>query len=231
MKKSNLNKVNIPNHVAIILDGNGRWAKKRGLPRSVGHQFGANNIFKIANHANKIGIKTLSIYTFSTENFKRPKDEVDYLMNLPHKLMESNKMNDEFNMKLVHVGSKEGLPLKLVELFEKIEDDTKDNKGLQINVCFNYGSYEELNHAITKMIKDGKKEFNKEDIYPYLYVQEPVDLLIRTSGELRLSNFLLYQAGYSEFYFTKKHWPAFKEKDLLKALKNYQKRHRRFGGL
>lgn len=224
---------NLPNHLAIILDGNGRWAKKRGLSRSLGHLAGANNIFKIVNEVNKLNIKMLTIYTFSTENFKRPAEEVNYLMELPFIFYEKyqEKLTNNFNVKIVHVGSKENLSKELVDLINEIEAKTKDNKGLILNIAFNYGFYDELNSAITEMIKNNKKTFKEEDIYPFLYVKEPVDFLIRTSGEQRLSNFLLYQASYSELYFTKKHWPDFNKKALTKALKNYQKRIRRYGGL
>lgn len=233
MKKNALKLNKVPNHLAIILDGNGRWAKKRGLPRSLGHQAGANNIFKIVKVAEQLNIKMLTIFTFSTENFKRPKEEVNFLMELPLKLSEKyyEELDNNFSVKIVHVGSKENLANELVELIDKLETKTKNNKGLVLNIAFNYGFYDELNNAIIKMIEDNETSFKKENIYKYLDVKEPVDLLIRTSGEKRLSNFLLYQLAYAELYFTKKYWPAFKEKDLIKALKNYQKRKRRFGGI
>lgn len=232
MKKKPLKLNKVPNHLAIILDGNGRWAKKRGLPRSLGHLAGANNIFKIVSACENLNIKMLTIYAFSTENFKRPQEEVNYLMNLPFDLYEKyqNKLTNDLKVKIVHVGSKENLNEDLVKLIKKIEDETKNNKGLVLNVAFNYGFYDELNNAIIKISKD-RESLEKVDLYPYLDVKEPVDLLIRTSGEQRLSNFLLYQLAYAELYFAKKHWPAFKEKDLIKAIKNYQHRKRRFGGL
>lgn len=233
MKDKSLKLNNLPYHLAIILDGNGRWARKRGLSRSLGHQAGAYNIFKIVNSALKLKIKMLTIFTFSTENFKRPKEEVDFLMELPLKLYSQyqDRLDSISKIKLVHVGSKDNLSNELVELINELEFKTKHNQGLILNIAFNYGSYEEINKAVVDMNRDNLKSFNKEEFYRYLYVKEPVDLLIRTSGEMRLSNFLLYQLAYAELYFTKKHWPAFKEKDLIKALKNYQKRKRRFGGI
>lgn len=234
MKLEKIKNGNIPTHVAIIMDGNGRWAKKRGMPRKYGHQVGAENIMKIARFADQLGIKYLTVYAFSTENWSRPKDEVDYLMTLPLELYRQEKENAEklkHNIIVKQVGRRSKFSDDLNKLFDKFYDDTKHHTGLQLNLAFDYGFYEELNQAIEKMRQDGKKTFQPEDIYPYLYVDKPVDLLIRTSGEQRLSNFLLFQAGYAEFYFTKKHWPAFKEKDFLKAIRNYQNRNRRFGGL
>lgn len=234
MKLEKIKNGNIPTHVAIIMDGNGRWAKKRGMPRKYGHQVGAENIMKIARFADQLGIKYLTVYAFSTENWSRPKDEVDYLMTLPLELYRQEKENAEklkHNIIVKQVGRRSKFSADLNKLFDKFYDDTKHHTGLQLNLAFDYGFYEELNQAIEKMRQDGKKTFQPEDIYPYLYVDKPVDLLIRTSGEQRLSNFLLFQAGYAEFYFTKKHWPAFKDKDFLKAIKKYQNRNRRFGGL
>ncbi len=234
MKLEKIKNGNIPTHVAIIMDGNGRWAKKRGMPRKYGHQVGAENIMKIARFADQLGIKYLTVYAFSTENWSRPKDEVDYLMTLPLELYRQEKENAEklkHNIIVKQVGRRSKFSDDLNKLFDKFYDDTKHHTGLQLNLAFDYGFYEELNQAIEKMRQDGKKTFQPEDIYPYLYVDKPVDLLIRTSGEQRLSNFLLFQAGYAEFYFTKKHWPAFKDKDFLKAIKKYQNRNRRFGGL
>lgn len=225
-------KKQIPNHVAIILDGNGRWAKRRGMPRTYGHKVGAENIFKIAGLCNELGIKTLTVYAFSTENFSRPDEEVDYLMKLPALLKEENKDRlSKHNVVIKHVGRRDKIPKDLLDLFDEFYESTKHHSGLTLNIAFDYGSYEELNQAIQSMIKANKTSFTQADMYPFLYVKEPVDLLIRTSGEQRLSNFLLYQVSYAEFYFTKKHWPAFNKRALYKAIKAYQKRERRFGGL
>lgn len=224
----------IPKHLAIILDGNGRWAKSRGMPRTYGHQQGANNILKIASLADRLGIKELTLYAFSTENWNRPKKEVDFLMKLPFELYERNKktlLSDEHNIIIKQVGRTSKFTRELNDLFFKFYDATKHHTGLTLNLAFDYGSSEEIDQAIKKMVKEKKESFLIKDILPYLYVKEPVDLLVRTSGEERLSNFLLLQSSYAEFYFTKKHWPAFKEKELFKAIKEYQKRERRFGGL
>lgn len=233
-KIENFQKRIIPKHVAIILDGNGRWAKKRAMPREYGHLQGANNIIKIVQHANKLGVKHLTLFLFSTENWSRPQKEIDFLMNLPFKLYEENKntiLNKEHNIVLRQVGRREKFSKELNDLFDRFYNETKDNTGLNVNLAFDYGSFEELTQAFNRMIKDGTKFFSEKDIYPYLYVGEPVDLLIRTSGEQRLSNFLLLQSSYAELYFTKKHWPAFNKKEFFKAIKEYQNRERRYGGL
>lgn len=221
---------NLPNHVAIILDGNGRWAKKRLMPRTYGHKMGVDNLIEIAKYSNKIGLKELTVYAFSTENWSRPKDEVDYLM----RLLKDNffriikKMDEDICIKVV--GEKSNLTEELISIINKVEDKTKDNKGLKLNIAFNYGSRDEIINAVNKMIID-KVEINKENLSKYLYVNNDVDLLIRTSGEQRISNFLLWQISYSELYFTDVHWPDFNSKELEKALNAFSLRHRRFGGL
>lgn len=224
----------MPNHLAIILDGNGRWAKRFGLPRTYGHLQGANNILKIAKLAEALGIKHLTLYAFSTENWNRPKEEVDYLMRLPFELYERNKetlLSDNHNIVIRQVGRTSKFSKELNDLFLMFYEKTKHHTGLNLNLAFDYGSAEELDAGIKKMIEAGKDSFLIEEVLSFLYVKEPVDYLIRTSGEKRLSNFLLLQSSYAEFYFTNKHWPAFKDKELFKALKEYQKRERRFGGL
>lgn len=217
----------IPNHIAIILDGNGRWAKQRGLPRSLGHYNGAMNLVKIATHANKIGIKMMSVYAFSTENWNRPKDEVDYLMTKPVELINENiqKIKDS-QIKIYIKGRRDRISENVLKTIEILEDATKDHSGLILNVCFDYGSYDEIIHAVKET-----KDMNEITIKEHLYITEPVDLLIRTGGELRLSNFMLWQSAYAELYFTKVYWPAFKPKDLEKAIKEYSQRDRRFGGI
>lgn len=219
---------NMPKHVAIILDGNGRWAKKRKQPRSYGHYMGARNLFKIANIANDFGIKKLSVYAFSTENWKRPKEEVDYLMGEPVKYFHKNKEKlSDIKFKITVSGRKDRLPSDLLEVIEQIVDSTKNNPGLNLNICLDYGAYDEILTAINA----SEKPVTKEVLESHLMVKEPVDLLIRTSGEQRISNFLLWQIAYAEFYFAKVHWPAFNQRQFEKALKSYEKRHRRFGGL
>lgn len=234
MKERKYHKNKIPHHLAIILDGNGRWAKKKGLPRTIGHKMGAENIIRIVKHCQELGVKVLTLYCFSTENFKRPQPEVDYLMNLPIEYYQQYKEKVDFQKlpyKVVHVGKREQLKEELLVLIDEVEAKTNNNEGLLVNVAFNYGFYDELKRSLEKMNKAGDNDFSSENLISYLDVKIPVDLLIRTSGELRLSNFLLYQLAYSELYFTKKYWPAFKKRDLLRAFKSYQKRKRRYGGL
>ncbi|BCR36524.1 polyprenyl diphosphate synthase [Mariniplasma anaerobium] len=223
-----MNNKNVPNHVAIILDGNGRWAKKRGQSRSFGHYMGGRNLFSVAKHAKEMGIQKLSVYAFSTENWKRPQEEVDYLMTKPIELYYKNK--DKFNnidYKITFSGRRDRFSKELLEVMTEMENLTKDYQGFVLNVCVDYGSYDEIITAVNKL----DKPITRETFESELMVKEPVDLLIRTSGEMRISNFLLWQIAYAEFYFTKVHWPAFNKKQLEKAVKSYQKRQRRFGGL
>ena len=223
-----MNEKNIPHHVAIILDGNDRWAKKRGQPRSFGHYMGGRNLFSVSRHAKNMGIKKLSVYAFSTENWKRPEDEVNYLMTKPIELYHENKHRmHEIDYKIIFSGRKDRFSKELLEVIKEIEDLTKTNDGFTLNVCIDYGSYDEILTAINQL----EKPVTKDSFEEKLMVKEPVDLLIRTSGEMRISNFLLWQIAYAEFYFTKVHWPSFNKKQLEKAIKSYQKRNRRFGGL
>lgn len=230
----------IPQHIAIIMDGNGRWAKKRGLPRTMGHKVGSENMKDIAIECNKLGIKALSVYAFSTENWKRPKAEIDYLMALPGEFEETfkGKFKNE-DIRVMFSGRKDRFPKNVQELIKRVEEKTKDRKGLILNICFDYGSYTEILEGVKEIAKSYKKgditldDINEDLMTNHLYTRElpPLDLLVRTSGEERISNFLLWQLAYSELYFAKKHWPAFNKKELLKALDNFQKRNRRFGGL
>lgn len=230
----------IPSHIAIILDGNGRWAKKRNLPRTFGHKVGADNLKKTAINCSKLGIKVLSVYAFSTENWSRPKEEVDYLMKLPLELEKSFKGNfEEYDIKVMFSGRKDRFSKENRELLSKIEEKTKDRLGLILNICFDYGSYTEMLTAtkeICELYKNDKinlEDIDEELFSNHLYTKDlpKLDLLIRTSGELRISNFLLWQLAYSELYFTKKLWPEFNNKQLLIAIDNYQKRNRTYGGL
>ncbi len=230
----------VPTHVAIILDGNGRWAKKRLMPRTFGHRKGAFNIRTIARYANKIGIKYLTMYCFSTENWKRPKDEVDYLMSKPIRFMKRYR-DDLINstIKITFVGRRDRIPAEMLNVFKDLEENTKDHTGLVLSLCVDYGSFDELTTAVKNIaseVKENKLDINQIDdkcIMSHLYTKDypPVDLMIRTSGELRLSNYLLLQSAYAELYFTDVLWPDFDEKELLKAIENYQSRNRRFGGL
>jgi undecaprenyl diphosphate synthase len=218
----------IPFHVAIILDGNGRWAKKLGQPRSFGHYQGGRNLFRVAKIAKNLGIQKLTVYAFSTENWKRPEDEVNYLMTKPIELFHENRNRmNEIDYKITFAGRKDRFSKELLEVMDIITNETKNHEGFELCIAVDYGSYDEIITAVNAL----KQPITKESLEEKLMIKEPVDLLIRTSGEQRLSNFLLWQASYAEFYFTKIHWPAFREKELKKAIKSYQKRHRRFGGL
>ena len=224
---------NLPNHIAIILDGNGRWAKKRGLPRNLGHRQGVETLVKIVRYCSDIGIKHLTVYAFSTENWNRPEQEVNYLMGLLQEYFKGleKKLKDR-NIKLKVIGEKNRLSEKLIKIIEDVQENTKNNTGMIFNIAFNYGSKDEMINAFQKMQNDNVL-ITKENFGKYLYTSESgnVDLLIRTSGEQRISNFLLWQIAYAEFYFTDCYWPDFKEKELDKALEVYQNRDRRFGGL
>ena len=230
----------IPNHVAIILDGNGRWAKKRFLPRVMGHKEGAKNIAKVAKYASSLGISHLTVFCFSTENWNRPQDEVNFLMNLPMNFYKQykDKILDS-NIKIKVIGRRDRLNSELVNLINEIENETSKNTELVLTLCLDYGSYDEITTAVKNIaVKVKNNEINVEDINPELIENNlftkdypKLDLLIRTSGEIRISNFLLWQLGYAELYFTDVYWPDFNEKELDKAIINYQSRNRRFGGL
>lgn len=219
----------LPNHVAIILDGNGRWAKKRLMPRTFGHKVGSDNLVELAKYCNRIGLKNLTVFCFSTENWSRPSDEVKFLMALLKDVFERifKKMDEGIKIKVV--GEKENLSQDILDIIEKVENKTKDNTGLNLNIAFNYGSRDEIIHAVKEMVEN-KEEITKENLSKHLYVGD-VDLLIRTSGEERISNFLLWQISYSELYFTDVYWPDFNSKEFDKAIEAYNKRNRRFGGL
>ncbi len=223
----------IPNHVAIIVDGNGRWAKERGKSRLEGHDEGFKTLKKISKYALKKGIKVLSLYVFSTENFKRDKDEVKHLMDIFVIMFKKEK--DFFiknNIKVVFSGRDEPLPKKVIEARDKLTKLTENNTGGILNVCINYGGRAEIVDATKKIIKDGIKEedITEELFSKYLYQDLPdVDLMIRTSGELRLSNFLLWQNSYAEFYFPETKFPDFTEEDFDEAIEIYNNRDRRFG--
>lgn len=223
-----MNEKQMPAHVAIILDGNGRWAKKYGRPRSYGHYMGGRNLFRVAKSAQKLGIKKLTVYAFSTENWKRPVEEVNYLMTKPIELFHQNRDRiREIDYKITFAGRRDRFSKELLEVIDIIEAETKNHEGFELTIAADYGSYDELINAANQ----SEKPITKASLEAHLMVKEPVDLLIRTSGEQRLSNFLLWQVSYAEFYFTKVHWPAFNEKELKKAISSYQKRNRRFGGL
>lgn len=225
----------VPNHVAIIVDGNGRWAKERNLSRMKGHDAGFENLKQLSKYILSKGIKILSVYVFSTENFKRDKEEVDHLMDLFVLMFKKDKnFFMKNNIKVVFSGADEPLPKKVIEARDKLTEMTKDNTGGIFNVCLNYGGRKEIVEATKKIIKDGinVNDINEEMFSHYMYQDLPdIDLMIRTSGELRLSNFLLWQNSYAEFYFPKTKFPDFKEKDFDEAILEYTKRDRRFGGI
>lgn len=230
--------LNIPNHVAIILDGNRRWAKKRGMKPQEGHYKGFTNLENLADYVFSKGVKVLSVYAFSTENFSRAKEEVDYLMDLFAVAFKKyfEKQNKK-NVKIVFSGRREPLPEKVLKMIDEVTEKTKDNTGPIFNICVNYGGRPEIvdtTKKICEMVKNGEISIDDidEDLFTKnLYQDLPaIDLMIRTSGELRLSNFLLWQNAYAEFYFPEIEFPGFDEKEFDKALEVFDKRNRRFGG-
>jgi len=228
----------VPDSVAVIMDGNGRWAKRRLMPRSMGHRAGMERVKDIVRWSSDIGIKALTLYAFSTENWKRPKEEVSVLMSLLIEYLKKElaELLSE-NVRFKVIGIDEGLPKEVLAILRDSEDATKNNTGLHLNVAVNYGGRREITDAVKSIIDDVKNgkisDVDEQTISDHLYTAgEPdPDLVIRTSGELRISNFLLYQIAYSEFYFTDVSWPDFDEKEYFKALKEYEKRQRRFGAV
>lgn len=221
----------LPTHLGIIMDGNGRWAKKRALPRSAGHKAGANVFRTISKECERLGIKYVTFYAFSTENWKRPKDEVDALMNLfmEYLLEAKSDMTQAGNSKIVFIGEREGISQELLDLMDEAEAETAPHTGTTVYLAVNYGGRQEIVSAVNKLIKQGKAEITEKDISSNLYTVPECDLIIRPSGEERLSNFLLWQAAYSEFWYSDVLWPDFTAADLHAALKEFEKRNRRFG--
>ena len=232
--------MSVPRHVAIILDGNGRWAKSKGMPRNYGHTVGAKNVETICKAANDLGIEYLTLYAFSTENWKRPESEVQALMTLLESYLKNCVKNAEKNnMRVRVIGDKTGLTEKFQERIAQLEELSAVNTGLNLTIAINYGSRDEMIRGIKKLVSDVQNQnlslddINEEMFGDYLDTKglpEP-DLMIRTSGEQRLSNYLLWQLAYSEFYFTEVPWPDFDEKELKKAVDAYENRNRRFGKL
>ena len=224
----------LPKHIAIIMDGNGRWAKSRRLPRLAGHRAGADAVKRTIEAAQQAGIKFLTLYAFSTENWTRPQDEIDGLMDLLCKTLDTYTSEaQKKNYRLLVSGSRKKLSPIVLEKIDKAVQSTAQNTGLTVNLALNYGARQEIVHAVNALLAHGKKEISMDDISANLYqpqVPNP-ELIIRTSGEERLSNFLLWQAAYSEFYFTPVLWPDFNEQELKKALDAYAQRTRRFGGI
>jgi len=239
-RKTGVDKNNLPEHIAIIMDGNGRWAKKRGLPRTAGHAAGSETFRKIATYCNDIGIKYLSVYAFSTENWKRPKEEVDAIMGLLEKyLIEAYDSVIKDNIRLTFWGEKAALSEKLQAMIHEVEERSREMTGLHVNVCLNYGGRDEIARAVKSIAKEvisGKinpETIDETFISDRLYSAGTPDpeLIIRPSGEIRVSNFLLWQSAYSEYYFTDVLWPDFTSKVLDEAIAAFQNRNRRFGGV
>ena len=223
----------LPRHIAIIMDGNGRWAKKRGLPRTAGHKVGAETFRRIATYCKNIGVEYLTVYAFSTENWKRPKEEVDAIMSLLEQyLHEAIDTMEKDQIRLRFLGDLSPLSEELRALAHRTDEITDGIRGFQANICLNYGGRDEVVHAVKSCLASGE-EITEESISRHVYsagIPDP-ELIIRPGGEVRVSNFLLWQSAYSEFYFCDTLWPDFDEKELDKAICAYQSRDRRFGGV
>lgn len=235
-----MSELKIPQHVAIILDGNGRWARKRMLPRNMGHVQGAKTVEQIIEDAHDLGIKYLTVYAFSTENWKRPKDEVDALMKLLKDYLKNCiKRANKNNMRVRVIGDKTGLEPSIQEKIQELEEISSQNTGINFTIAINYGSRDEMIRAMRKLMTDCKNgdilpdEISEDVFAHYLDTSDlpDPDLLIRTSGEVRLSNYLLWQLAYTEFYFTDVLWPDFNKEELVKAIEYYNGRDRRFGAV
>lgn len=239
MTINDIDKELMPQHIAIIMDGNRRWAKERGLDPRLGHKEGAETLERIATYANEIGLKYMTVYAFSTENWKRTKEEVGALMMLLERYLDKFLNRESLkNIRIRLLGDVEGLSPNLRDRIYKIVEKSKDNTGLTLNIAFNYGGRDEIVRAVRKISEKVKNneinidEIDEDMVSNNLYTQgepEP-DLLIRPGGEVRISNFLLWQLAYTEFLFVDKYWPDFSRKDLLEAIYTYEKRNRKFGG-
>lgn len=229
----------VPVHVGVIMDGNGRWAKKRGLPRKMGHREGAKNFRTITRHAKAVGVQYITFYAFSTENWKRPKDEVDAIMELFEKYLDEVRDFVEENIRIRFIGDRSALSESLQNKMASVEEDSKDFTAMTLVLAINYGGRDEICHAVktlARKVKDGvlePEDITQDMIEKNLYTEEipPLDLVIRPSGEQRLSNFMIWQAAYAEFYYTNILWPDFKKEDFDKSVLAYSERNRRFGGV
>jgi len=225
----------LPTHIAIIMDGNGRWAKKRSMPRSAGHVAGAKTFKTIARYCNKIGLKYLTVYAFSTENWKRPQDEVAGIMNLLRDYLKDAENFKEENIKVKFLGNLEPLDDDIKALIKKNEEGSENATGLNLNIAINYGGRDEIANAVKDIIKEGisAEEITEDVISNHLYTkgQPDPDFIIRPSGEYRLSNYLIWQSAYAEYWFSDVLWPDFTPKHLEKAIDEYNHRNRRFGGV
>ena len=225
----------LPRHIAIIMDGNGRWAKNRSLPRSAGHVAGAKTFKDIARYCNKIGLEYLTVYAFSTENWKRPEAEVEGIMNLLRDYLKDAENFKADNIRLKFIGDLSPLSEDIKELIKKDEEESADATGLRLNIALNYGGRDEIKNAVKKIVSEGipADQIDEDTISSHLYtagMPDP-DFIIRPSGEYRLSNYLIWQSAYAEFWFSDLLWPDFKPKHLEKALEEYNRRNRRFGGI
>lgn len=233
-KKKTENRI-LPRHIAIIMDGNGRWAKKRGLPRTAGHSAGSKTFKDIARYANKIGLEYLTVYAFSTENWKRPKDEVQNIMNILREYLRDAKNFKDENIKVKFIGNLAVLDDDIKELIKEAEDASTDATGLNLNIALNYGGRDEIIHAVRQIITEGinPEDIDEKIISDRLYTcgQPDPDFIIRPSGEYRLSNYLIWQSAYAEYWFSDILWPDFKPRHLEQAIDDYCKRNRRFGGI
>lgn len=217
-------------HIAFIMDGNGRWAKKRGLPRKIGHKYGAKAFEETVKNCHSLGIKTVTVYAFSTENWSRPQEEVDAILNLMRSYIDEAKKYD--GVRVIFIGDKSPLPDDIKHLMINLENSTENFSNI-LNIAFNYGGRAEIVHACNDLIRSGKQSISEDDICNHLYtkISPDPDLIIRTANEFRLSNFLLWQCAYSELYVTKTLWPDFNMKELMKAIKSFYARNRKFGGI
>lgn len=223
----------VPRHIAFIMDGNGRWAKKRGLPREHGHRFGVRAFERILEYCSEIGVQTVTFYTFSTENWKRPKREVDAIMKLMDRyLTQCEKKLDQYKLRLRFLGDKSVFDETRRSRMERLEEKTK-GEVRTLNIALNYGGRDEIVHACNRLIAAGAQQVTEESFAAALYTEagDDPDLIIRTGGDLRISNFLLWQAAYAELYFTDVLWPDFGPTDLDAAIRDFNKRKRRFGGV
>lgn len=231
-KKKVLDTNKLPRHLAFIMDGNGRWATAKGMPRTYGHREGANAMIRVVEACLDFGIKEVSFFTFSTENWKRPKNEIDYIFELASefskKLTEKEYSND---IKIMTIGDLSALPEETQKIIADAKQQTINGQKMIVNLAINYGGRDEIVMAVNNIIKDGINNVTKDTISQYLYTKDlsDPDLVVRSSGEQRVSNFMLYQMAYSEFYFIKKHWPDFNKDTVLDCILEYQKRNRRFG--
>ena len=234
-KKKNVAERILPDHIAIIMDGNGRWAKKRSLPRTAGHAAGSKNFKDIARYCNKIGLKYLTVYAFSTENWKRPKEEVDNIMKIFKEYLEDAKNFKDENIQVQFIGDRSVLDEDIQRLMKESEDASCDATGLHLNIAINYGGRDEIVHAVKNIVDSGidAKDITEKTITDSLYTagQPDPDFIIRPSGEYRLSNYLILQSAYAEYWFSDILWPDFKPKDLDRAIEEFNKRNRRFGGV